>query len=143
MPSHVRSLPLGLLAVSLLVVGATLGLAGLAHGADDDAAGPVKPAAFKELRAKVESLEKDVAYLRAREESLTRYIVGNEALAGALEAAVKRSRSQGFENKAMPAESRVTLLRALEDMAHNLRKNVPVLSKEEERLLRAAKAPAK
>lgn len=139
MRSTTRSISFGLILGTLLVFGAHLAVSGPVFGADDEA----KPASLKKLRAQVEALQEQVEYLRSREEALTAYALATGDQAATLDAAVKRARTQGFESRAMAAESRVTLLSGLEGMAAGLRAGLPVVTKDQLRLRKAADAASK
>ncbi|MDA1194138.1 MAG: hypothetical protein O2894_03055 [Planctomycetota bacterium] len=134
MRSIPRSISFGLVFGLALVLGAQLVGSGLAHG-DDEEAG-VRAKDFKALQVQVAGLQAQVAFLRAREESLTTYLLANEGRADGIDRIVKATRQQGFENKSIPAESRVTLLAGFEALAASLRDGIPAHSKDEARMLR-------
>ncbi len=133
-----RSITIGLVFGTLLVFAAQ----GFARGDEEEAKEPaaVKPADVSALRMRVNALEAQIQYLRSRDEALTRYVLGNEARADGIAQVVKRARAEGFEAKSIPPASRKTLLGGMESMAASLRTDLPAISKEEARMLKAIKA---
>jgi hypothetical protein len=129
-----RSITFSLILGSMLVFAAQ----GLARGGEDEASTPA--AQLKVLRAEVDGLQKEVRYLRSREDALTRYAVANEARAAGLQAMVKKARIEGFEANRIPANSRVTLMAGLEKLAASLRADLPKLTKKQTVMLKAADA---
>ena len=97
-------------------------------------------------------LEHEVSYLRAREQRLSGYMLANGARADGLTKLASLVRAQGFTQRAMPAQSRETLIRGLETLAVSMKNDLPLETKEEAALLaatnklfgaRPAKAPGK
>ena len=149
----------GILTISCLL----LGLHALALGDDSDggpetatetpapapAATDTAPAgdaqALRRLSLRLEALELQVEYLASREESLTQYVLANEQRARGLELLAANMRKLGFENRKIPVDSRIALLKGLEGMAKSLRQDLPKLTKEQAsqlKKLRAAQARA-
>lgn len=151
----------GILTISCLL----LGLHALALGDDSDggpetatetpapapapAATNAAPAgdaeALRRLSLRLEALELRVKYLASREESLTQYVLANEQRAKGLDLLAANVRKLGFENRKIPVDSRIALLKGLEGMAKSLRQDLPKLTKEQAnqlKKLRAAKARA-
>ena len=125
------------LTLALLVVG----IQALAHGDDNDA---VDDAA--ELTKKVDALElqnlkleKQMAYLLSRERALTAYALRAEERGKGLQLMVRRMRQQGFQNRSIPADSRETLLAGLDEIGHDLLEELPVITREQQAILQAAR----
>ena len=121
--------------LALIVVGAHT----LARGeepAGADAAGA--PQQVEALQTRCLKLEKQVAYLLAREQALTTYILGAQARGKGMQTMVNRMRSQGFTNRSIPAESRETLLQGLDEIGRDLQKELPALTAQQSALLKAA-----
>ena len=123
-----------LLLVPLVVLG---GLAGFAHG-EDPAPAPV-PVDNEVLLKQIQLLQRDVAYLRSRDARITTYILRNSERADAMKRLVGELRTAGFTAAANPAPARERLLTGLESMADSLKKDLPVVSTEEARLLEAGR----
>ena len=139
MRSSTHSLTLGLVLGTALVFGVQFFASGSAHG-DEEEAAAVKPSDVKAMRAQIGALQKQVEYLRSREDALTAYVLANDARAASFQDYVKKARTQGFLNKAIPAESRTTLLLGLDGLAESMRAELPVPSRAEERMRSAADA---
>ena len=137
MPSTTRSISLGLVLGTALVVGAQFLGSGSAHG-DEEAA--IKPAQIKALRGQVAALQKQVEYLRSREDALTTYLLANDARGASFEAALEEARREGFLAKSSSAPSRIALMKGLAGMANSMRNDLPARSKSEERLRSQADA---
>lgn len=116
-------LPLGLLALL------ALGVVRLAH-AEEPAPQPVDP-----LAAKVATLERQTAYLAAREARLTAYVLRHGERADALKRLAADLRLAGFTAAANPGPARERLLQGLEALADGLKKDLPDVTKEETSLL--------
>ena len=95
-------------------------------------------ARFSRIELEMRSLRADAAYLRAREVSTTRYLASLSTAVQHLSEGIARSRSEGFEAAAISGPSRVELLHALDGLASDLSAGIPVLSKDEIRLLAQA-----
>jgi hypothetical protein len=138
-PTHRRDpmrIALALLTASLLV----FSVHALASGDEPEAAGADDIA---DLKARIEALEIEGSYLRSREQALTRYILLNEQRADGLSALIAKVRREGFENKSIPAPSRVSLMAGLDGLAGSLRASLPVVSRDEVALLKKATAHRK
>ena len=140
MRSTARSLSLGLVLGTALVMGAQFMGSGAAHGDDG---GAVTPKEVKRMRAQIGALQKQVEYLRSREDALTTYLLANDARGASFEAALKKSTDEGFLNKAIPADSRVSLMKGLAGLANSMRNDLPARSKEEDRQRSAADAASR
>lgn len=122
------------LASTLLVSTILLGLHALAQGDEGELA----------MKKRLEALELQVEYLKSREASLTTYVLGNAERADSLEQLVTRVRSEGFTKRAIPAPSREALLAGLEELAKDLKKDLPERTEKEELQLKkigALKSP--
>lgn len=120
---------LSLLTLALLVFGGHA----LASG-DDDTAGQATSKDAQQLdrlKARLDALEMETAYLRSREAALTAYVLLNERRAFGLQALAAKARTEGFENKKIPAPSRVTLMAGLDGYARSLVTNLPKLTKQD------------
>jgi hypothetical protein len=102
------------------------------------------PDRLTRLEAHVNSLRADVAYLLAREETLT---IAASTQAASLSTAgthltngTLNARANGFEAAAISAPSRVLLLKGLQDAGGALAGRVPTLTDAELRLRKAAEA---
>lgn len=107
--------------------------------------GPARPAHGEDadLQAKLRAMEKrqdvlelQVAYLLEREEDLTKYVTANLARGKALAENLRRARAEGFTQAAISSTSREILLGSLEAAARAMQEEVPVLTEEQERLLK-------
>jgi len=85
-------------------------------------------------------LRTEIEYLRSREAALTRYVLAMNATSSAVKANVASARREGFEAAAVPAPSRITVLRALEQLAADLTGALPVPSANENALQRKIEA---
>jgi hypothetical protein len=92
------------------------------------------------LQSRIEGLELQVKYLREREKALTRYVLLNQARADGLDDIARRARVAGFEARQIPVDSRKILLAGLEALARSLRKDVPLLTREQRVLLKKIEA---
>lgn len=141
---HVLFLVLG------LVLGA-LATQAVAARAGDDAAPAAAPAEapsadagarlealFARYERETAVLRTEIDYLKARETSLTRYVL---ALAGAssnVRSNVAAARAGGFEAAAIPPASRSAVLKALDQLAGDLSGALPVPSANELAMRRKA-----
>ena len=91
------------------------------------------------LEKQVELLEAQVAYLRAREDALTTYLLASEGRSNALSQDLARSRREGFTMAAISSTSREALLSGLEGYAAAVGADLPALTKEQAELLRRIK----
>lgn len=103
-------------------------------------AGAGEPSPMEGLIRRVELLESQAAYLRAREASLSAYVLANGTRAKDLIALADKAETEGFTSKALPAASRETLLAGLRAMAASLSEGLPALTPEETRLLKHLEA---
>jgi hypothetical protein len=108
--------------------------------ADEPAGDPVErlQQQVQALETRVGALAGEVAYLRSREADLTAFALGHAAWSQDLLALVGRAESQGFLQRAIPVESRQTLLEALKGFAAALGKGLPAVTKAQEQQLRDA-----
>lgn len=136
MRSTTRSVSLGLVLGTAIVFGAQLLGSGAAHG--DEEAAAIKPSQIKALRAQVAALQKQVEYLRSREDALTTYLLANDARGAAFEASLDEARKEGFLAKSIPANSRIALMKGLDGMANSMRNDLPARSSSEDRMRKAA-----
>ncbi len=128
---------------TLLLMPLVLGVAVLAARGDD---GEIDRSTL-ELKDRVKALELEVQYLRSRDKAITAYVLGNEARAKGLDDIASKCRREGFTQRAIPADSRETLLQGMNALATHMRKDLPAITKEEaalleqmERLLKGSKA---
>lgn len=119
---------------TLAVLTLTLGAFALAHGDEAETAKD----ALQALRGRMEVLEAEVQYLRAREADVSAYLLRNAQRADGLDAVAARAREAGFEAKSIPLESRRLLLRGMEGLAASLREGLPVPTPEQVKLQRQA-----
>lgn len=118
-----------------LIVLAAFGLGAITlAGAADDAPTP------EETGKRLKALEMQVEYLRSREAALTAYIVQNQQRAAGIRDVTRRSRVAGFEQRKIPVDSRIILLKGFDDLAASLQKDLPVVSKEEATMRKRADA---
>jgi hypothetical protein len=97
--------------------------------------GPVPERAAMAVEVRVKALEGEVAYLRAREVALTRYVAANAQRGAALERLAGQLEALGFTQKALPAESRVALVEGIRGMGVALRDDLPTPTKGEREML--------
>ena len=145
MRSTTHSLTLGLVLGTLLVFGAQVFVTGAAHGEEEAApeAKEGKEGEVKGLRAQVAALQKQVEYLRSREDAITTYLIANDVRAESLQDHLKKARTQGFLNRSIPADSRTSLLDGLDGLAESMRADLPKRSKAEERMRKEADGKTK
>ena len=125
--------------VTSLLVAAVLVLGWNAVAAHAEGEGDVT-ARLASLEAQTKALRAENDYLLSREHAITRYVVSLDAAASALATGVGESRSQGFEAAAISAPSRTLLLKALDQLSHDLGTGVPGLSKADAALKQQAEA---
>lgn len=126
-----------LLTVLLTLAVLVVGIQALARG-DEGGAGDLDRR-VEALETQNLKLEKQVAYLLLREQSLTSYALRAEARGKGLQLMVRRMRQQGFQNRAIPAESRETLLAGLDEIGRDLLEDLPAITREQQAILQAAK----
>lgn len=124
---------LGLLTVTLLILGAHT----LAQG--DDAGGDD----LQSLKARVEALELETEYLRMREADLTAYILGHKQRSDLFKAAGAEARAQGYEKNRNPVPAREAFLRGSEAVWASMGTDLPEVTKSEAALLKRADAHRK
>jgi hypothetical protein len=90
------------------------------------------------LEAQNKALRAEVDYLLAREASTTKWILGINTLQQNLVNNVGAARSQGFEAAAISAPSRVAVLRALDQIGHDLMDKLPVPTAAEQQMRKKA-----
>jgi predicted nucleic acid-binding Zn-ribbon protein len=127
-----RSLVLPLLAVALIVT-AVAAVSARAEGEPADL-----ESRFTALQLEVRALQAEIDFLKAREDSLSKYATGLSNVSQTTRAAVGQARSAGFEAAAIPANSRVAVLVAIERLANDISSGVPVASPAEQELRRRA-----
>jgi hypothetical protein len=88
------------------------------------------------LDARVDALQREVQWLRAREAKLTAYLVANGARAEGLETLTRSLRNGGFASHANPTPTREVFVRGIEEYAASLKTGLPTLTEAE----RAAQA---
>ncbi len=127
-----RTFALPLLAVALIVA-AVYAVSARAEGepADFDAR-------LNALQLEVRALNAEIDYLKAREESLSRYATGLATVSQSTRAAVSQARTAGFEAAAIPADSRVAVLVAIDRMAGGIATDLPIAAPAERELRRRA-----
>ena len=113
------------LATTLVLAGAGM------HALADSDAGDDGARAGWAVADRLRALELEVDILQARESALSSYVAANAKRADGLEALANRCREQGFAARALPAESRETLLAGIEALAKSLRKDLPLLTEED------------
>jgi hypothetical protein len=92
------------------------------------------------LKKRIEILELQVAYLLDREQDLTTYATLHTPRARNLSDSLHRSRAEGFTQAAISSTSRELLLGGLEAEARAMQEKVPVVTKEQQRLLKEVDA---
>lgn len=80
----------------------------------------------------------EIEYLKSREATLSKYVLSLAGTAANVRASIAQARVQGFEAAAIPAESRVTLLRSLDQLASDLSGGLPSPNANEVALRRRA-----
>jgi hypothetical protein len=123
-----------LLVVPLLVLG---GLTGLARGEDPAPAAP--PIDNEALLKQIHVLQREVAYLRSREARTSEYLLKHADRSDALKRMTAEMRTLGFTAAAIPAPARERLLTGLDAAADSLKKDLPVVTAEEARLLESTR----
>ena len=76
-------------------------------------------------------LRAEVDYLRSREASMSKYVLSMATAAASVRTRVAEARAAGFEAAAVPASSRVAVLRALDQLAGDLSSALPAPSANE------------
>jgi hypothetical protein len=114
--------PLALLALIAVTAFASVRLA----GAED----PL-PTADEVQNRRLDALERQIAYLRAREARTTAYLVRNAERADALTRLAADLRAGGFAAAANPSPARERLLTGLESMASSLKRDLPITTTQE------------
>ena len=108
--------------------GGTSSGAGAAPTGDD----PTSP---ESMLRRIELLELQTTYLASRERALTAYVLDMQERASTFDQALRRARAEGFTAGAISAPSREALMVGLETLSHELQRELPALTKEEERYL--------
>jgi hypothetical protein len=93
------------------------------------------PASPEVMLRRIELLELQATYLASRERALTAYVLDMQERAGAFDQALRRARAEGFTAGAISAPSREALMVGLETLSRELQRELPALTKEEERYL--------
>ena len=123
--------PLTLALVAVLALAAGL-LAGPLLAGEG---GPAADRAALALDVRVQALEGEVAWLRAREAALTDYVLANDARGTALQALADQLVTLGFTQKALPAASREALVEGIRGMGASLREGLPTSTKDQQAML--------
>jgi hypothetical protein len=105
-----------------------------AEGQDADA-GPDRIAV---LEQKIVSLSTDVELLRRRERAITEYLLALGKASANLHATTQAARVAGFEMAAIPANSRIEVLRGLDQLGADLAAGLPAPTREDMALQRRA-----
>src|SRR5207247_5898593 len=109
------------------------------HARSARAEGDQDPAArMASLEAQNKALHAEVDYLLAREGTITKWIVGINTLQQNLNGNLANARSQGFESAAISAPSRVAVLRAIDQMGHDLMDKLPIPTAAEQAMRKKA-----
>jgi hypothetical protein len=91
---------------------------------------------LESLERQVKLLQDEVGYLLAREEALTAAALAATPASKAMVTGLEMARREGFEAAAIPAPSRVALLRTLDGLARDMAGAVPTPTAEEARLVK-------
>ncbi len=110
-------------------------LAGVGGFALADAQRDINARARMATEDRLAILEREVHYLHGREQRLSAYMLANKARADGLTKLASLVRAQGFTQRALPAQSRETLIRGLETLAVSMKNDLPIETKEEAALL--------
>jgi hypothetical protein len=134
------SFTLSIVAVSLAALSV---LAIVALSARADGEGPPPPAPdpavkIAALERQVAALKADVDFLRARDVALTSSFLAFGRTAQNLHTGMAQARAAGFAAAAIPADSRIAVLTALDALATDLASSPPTLTPAEKELLRHA-----
>jgi hypothetical protein len=109
------------------------------HAISARAEGEGDPAArLTVLETQNKALRAEVDYLLAREQSTTKWILGINTLQQNLNTNVGAARSQGFESAAISAPSRIAVLKAIDQMGHDLMDKLPVPTSAEQQMRKKA-----
>jgi hypothetical protein len=111
--------------VSLFLVVCVLTLSWHAISARAEGEGDPQ-ARLASLEAQNKVLRAEVDYLLSREQTITKWTMGMNELQRNLNSNLASARSQGFESAAISAPSRVAVLRAIDQMGHDLMDKLPV-----------------
>jgi hypothetical protein len=90
------------------------------------------------LEAQNKVLRAEVNYLLAREATLTKWTLGMNTLQVNLNTNLGAARAQGFESAAISAPSRVAVLKAIDQMGHDLMDKLPVPTSAEQQMRKVA-----
>ena len=119
------------LSIAALLVGAQR----LAQSEDGDGGNQLKA-----LRARLDRLTVEVDYLRARERTLTDYILKNAVRADGLDKVAADADAKGFTKRAIPPASRQAILDGMRALAKSLRTDLPAVSDEQKTMLKRIEA---
>ena len=123
--------------VSLFLVVCVLTLSW--HAISARAEGEGDPAArIAVLETQNKALSAEVEYLLAREQTITKWTLGMNELQHNLNQNLGAARSQGFESAAISAPSRVAVLKAIDQMGHDLMDKLPVPTAAEQAMRKKA-----
>lgn len=121
------------LLAAVLIVAAVSAVSARAEGEPSDL-----DSRLAALQLEVRALNAEVDYLKAREESLSKYVSGLATVSQSTRAAVAQARTAGFEAAAVPSDSRVAVLVAIERIAGGIATDLPVAAPAERELRRRA-----
>jgi hypothetical protein len=116
-----------------LVMAAGVGLSVLSAGratAED----PIPPTPEMLLK-RIQALELEVQYLRARDVDVTAYLLETRAHAQSLAQSLRTAREQGFTAGAISSTSREALLSGLEGHAERITRSLPEITRGQKELL--------
>ena len=125
---------LTLLAVAVLFGSALVLTTRTAHGLE----APESKDPVSELQKQVDSLRADVELLRRRERAITEYLVALGKAADHLKSTTQAARIAGFEMAAIPADSRIALLRGIDQLSDDLGRGLPSPSRDDAALAKKA-----
>jgi hypothetical protein len=120
------------LACSALLVAGLGALAPLLAEDGPTATDPV----VKALQEKVQKLERQVEYLRSREDATTRYVLAHQKRSEILGLMLDDAVRLGFTARALPAESRERVVGGLREFAAALVADLPLPTRAEAALLK-------
>ena len=124
--------------VSLFLVVSVLALSWHAISARAEGEGGDPQARLASLDAQNKVLRADVDYLLSREATITKWTLGMNELQRNLNTNLGAARAQGFESAAISAPSRVAVLKAIDQMGHDLMDKLPVPTAAEQAMRKKA-----
>lgn len=123
--------------VSLFLVVSVLTLSWHAISARAEGEGDPQ-ARLASLEAQNKVLRAEVDYLLAREAAITKWTLGINTLQQNLNGNLGAARSQGFESAAISAPSRVAVLKAIDQIGHDLMDKLPIPTAAEQQMRKKA-----